>query len=181
MSQLTSDNPADRLLQPVNMQFVSEEMLEEPPAPPAMGNDNESESEAKPVNPKEGGAGEAEKNNKEIKKYFLRYSPIFSDAFNRIQARNKKDEKDFQRAFSPVLTSIAAAFSFDPAAENQVLSEDLASFVREYITGMAKRSELWKNDLETVTTELTRAITSIRDKSGSLQADKSKQEQEENV
>ena len=167
--QLTSKNPADRLLNPVNMVFVDEKILDDAQQiAPAPGKDTESEPESKPVAPKEGGTV-TEKNSadKEVAHYFLRYSPLFVDAFQRIQARKKPDEKDFERTFSPVLVSIASALSFNPETDEPMqveLSSDLTIFVREYISAMAVRAASWKNDVATAGEELKRAITALREK-----------------
>jgi hypothetical protein len=168
---------------PVNMVFVDESILEDAQqVTPEPGKDTESEGENTPVAPKEGGTvTEKNSSDKEIARYFLRYSPLFVDAFQRIQARKKADEKDFERTFSPVLISIASAFSFNPNADEPgeiVLPEAFTQFVREYISGMASRASTWKSDIATASEELKRAITAIRDKSASLQSHTYQQEQE---
>jgi HK97 family phage portal protein len=172
-AQLTSKNPADRLLQPVNMVFVGEDTLNVSDVPQP-GKDTVSEGENTPVAPKDNNSV-TEKNSikvspdAEILHYFRTFGSAFNDAFNRIQARRKPDEKDFQRTFSPILTSIAAGFAFDlTAAEpsSDPISAELVAAIRDYITGMALRASEWKSDTEGVqaAVELRRAITFIRSK-----------------
>jgi HK97 family phage portal protein len=170
--QLTSKNPADRLLQPVNMVFVDESILDDAQeVPPAPGSDSVSESEnpvpASQDKPK--GTGVTEKNSadSEIKHYFVRYSPLFLDSFRRIQARKKPDSSDFQRTFSPVLISVASAMSLDPTASEPVepvLSADLTAFIHDYIDGMAHRAGTWQMDTATASAEFKRALIALRGK-----------------
>ena len=169
--QLNSKNPMDHVLNPVNMVFVGEDTLNVPDVP-APGKDTESEGENPPVAPKDNNSV-TEKNSLTVKSdaeiihYFRTFGPAFNDAFNRIQARNKPNEKDFQRTFSPILTSIAAGFAFDisggePASDP--ISADLAASIRDYINGMAVRAPEWKSDVATASAELRRAIEYIRAK-----------------
>ena len=155
-TQLVSKNPADRLLLPVNMFFVGEETLNVPDQP-GLGTDTESE-------------GGTEKNDLEIKHYFALFAPAFRDALGRITARNKRNEQDFQRTFSPILTSIAAAFTFNPDTDEPgvvTLSDELTAFVRDYIASMTLRAADWDASklTETAAIELRRAITALREKS----------------
>jgi HK97 family phage portal protein len=163
--QLTSDNPADKLWQPVNMIAITPESIANPPA--AMpGTDTESEPEAKPEAPKDNNSV-IEKNSidQEILHYFRTFGYAFNDAFNRIQARNKPNEHDFQRTFGPILSTIAASFAFDANATDPTInpvSEQLSVAIQDYISGMAIRAAQWKP--ETSAIELRRAITYIRSK-----------------
>jgi HK97 family phage portal protein len=167
--QLNSQNPADRLLQPVNMVFVGEQTLNVPDVP-APGKDTVSEGENTPVAPKDNNSV-TEKNDakvtpdQEVLHYFRTFAPAFSDVFNRILARKKPDQKDFERTFAPVLTSIAAAFAFDMTdaepASNPI-SADLMDSIRDYISGMSDRAPEWKP--ESAAAELRRAVEYIRAK-----------------
>lgn len=168
--QLTSKDPADKLLLPVNMVFVTEETLENDPDVPMPGKDAESEGENTPVTPKDA-PSDTEKNShdREVKHYFKLFAHAFADALGRINARKKPDDGDFQRTFSPILTSIAAAFAFNPEADEPgdvPLSEELCGFVRDYISVMALRSAEWSKGkvTEIAAIELRRAITAIRNK-----------------
>jgi HK97 family phage portal protein len=172
VTQLTSKNPADRLLQPVNMVFVGEDTLNVPDIPKP-GQDTVSEGENTPVAPKDNNSV-TEKNSikvtpdAEILHYFRTFGPAFSDAFGRIKARKKPDEKDFQRTFTPILTSIAAGFSYDPTTTEPAInpvSDELSGAIRDYINDMALRAAEWKSE-DAAAVELRRAITYIRSKAG---------------
>jgi HK97 family phage portal protein len=102
--QLDSKDPADKLMMPVNMQFVTENTLTKPPVQQGGGiGGNESTA-----------PGEE---NKSVRHYFVTSFPAFRDAFGRILARKKANEDDFQRTFAPVFVGIASALSFDPNSE----------------------------------------------------------------
>lgn len=165
--QLTSKNPADRVLNPVNMVFVGEESLDTQEQPPSPGSDTESEAENPVTSASDKPKGtKVSEINSEIKHYIRTYAAVFTDAFNRIQARKKPDAKDFKSVFSPVLNSIAAAMTFDSSAEpgQMELHSDMVLVVNEFIDGMQHRSKDWKNDLATASAELKRAVEFLHGK-----------------
>lgn len=168
-TQLKSDNPADRLLQPVNMVFVGEDTLDVPDVP-TPGKDTESEGEAPPVAPKDS-PSVTEKNSvdREVKHYMRTFGPAFADALRRMTARRKPDNADFQRTLTPILTSIAAAFAFSPDADEpgeMHISAELAGFVREYVNGVEVRAPEWDSNrlTEIAAKELHRYVIAVRAK-----------------
>jgi HK97 family phage portal protein len=149
--QFKSKNPGDKLWQPVNMVIVNEETLKGSlaggPADGGQGQGGDDQDGgaggSKPASgTTQGGKRTGTAGDAEIKQYFRLFSPTFRDAFGRILARDKANEADFQRCFSPSLTAIAAAFECDPSLREPGdvrLSDKSAQFIREYIRGMAHR------------------------------------------
>ncbi len=158
VKQLDSLNPGDKLLMPVNMQYVSKDMLAGPPEEPAKGNDTEGEPESQPA-PK---VTEPSTEKNAIKPYFAQYSAVFRDAFGRILARKDAAKKDYHRCFSPVLISLASAMQFpiDGEPGEIVLSADNMTCVHDYIDGMVVRGTEWKDGNPDVDAalELKRAV-----------------------
>lgn len=172
--QLNSTDPADKLWQPVNMAWVTKDWEEggdptsEPQGQGAGGDDQDGgEGSGQPAS----GTTQGGKRDRELRHYFALFYATFRDAFGRILARSKPDEADFQRCFSPVLTSIAAAFECDPAQRtpgDMSLSEKSAQFVQDYIRGIAHRMNTGvcsdPDDVVWAAQELRRAIEQLRDK-----------------
>jgi HK97 family phage portal protein len=185
--QLTSKDPADKLWQPVNMVWVTTDWDKEKSEPAGAGDGGQG------GNDQDGGDGsgtpasgttQGGKRDREIGRYFAIFYATFRDAVGRILARSKPDKADFERCFSPILTTAACAFECDPAQRepgDMSLSERSAAFVREYIAGIAHRatasSNPWKTSSDDrVTTvradqiaadELSRALKVLRDKCAS--------------
>lgn len=94
------------------------------------------------------------------------YARVFQDAFQRVLARNKPDVRDFQRAFTPVLASIAevvttvgyAQFRLEEANPGEPPSLEVAGFVQEFIAGMHHRGL----KPEDAPVELSRAVAAIK-------------------
>ena len=105
----------------------------------------------------------------EIKRYFLLFYPTFRDALGRVLSRKKSDSSDFQKAFSPVLTQIAAAYSIGPdtVPGNMILPDATVGFVRDYIDFMAHRGKDWATDKADAIAaeELKRSLRVLREKS----------------
>lgn len=189
--QLLSDDPGDKLWQPVNMAWVTKEWEEggDPTSEPQGqgagqgGNDQDGgDGGSKPPS----GTTQGGNRDAEIGRYFALFYASFRDALSRIQARRRPDEADFQRCFSPMLTSIATAFECDPAKRepgDMRLSERSAQFVRDYIRGMQHRSADWSNwSIEdNATKELRRAIEQLREKCqpSEVEADHAADDEEE--
>ncbi len=180
--QHNSGDPADKLWMPVNMIYVSEDM--DPPGPataPGKGKGNGQggadqdggDGGGKPASgTTQGGKRNADA---EIQRYFLIFYPTFRDALGRIMARNKPNDKDFQKAFSPVLIQIASAFGFRLDAEpgDMTLSAEKAQFIREYISTLSLRAKDWTPETADTQSadELKRALEVLREKCRELQAD----------
>jgi HK97 family phage portal protein len=154
--QLESKDPSDKLMMPVNMEFITEDSLNKPPAPEPGGGVGGNQSPA---------PGEE---NKSIRHYFVTSFPMFRDAFGRILARKKANEDDFQRTFAPVFIGIASALNFNPDAEPGAitLSSAKTQFIRDYISAMPIRAKEWTVDNadKLATDELIRAIKYLQEK-----------------
>lgn len=163
-AQLKSDDPGDKLWQPVNMVVVTPESVSgELPATDKGdgqgGNDQGGgDGSGKPASPTTQGG------KREIQHYFRLFYPTFKDAFGRLSARKKVDEGDWQKALGPVLVQIASAFSFSLEAEDVILSAASAQFVRDYISGLSRRIALNGNVEEVVKEELRKVIRALREK-----------------
>jgi HK97 family phage portal protein len=172
--QLKSKDPADKLWQPVNMAWVTENWEE--------GGDPTSESQGQggqggdDQNGGDGGSGTPSgttqggkrlARDREVGYYFALYCVPFEDAFRRILARHKPDAADFERCFLPVLRAVAAAFECDPSRRepgDMRLSDESGEFLERYVAGMVRRAAKWNRDAvtEQAALELRRAITQIR-------------------
>lgn len=181
--QLTSKDPADKLMMPINMFYVSED-LTNPAAGQVAGEGSGGNDQSggdgggKPAKPNQQGG----KRDAEIKRYFAIFYPTFRDALGRILAREKANQGDFQRLFGPVLIQIASAFSFRSDAEpgDMSLSAPKEEFIREYIGFLAHRAKDWtaaKAD-EVATEELKRAIEVLREKCVEANAEEEKDSEE---
>jgi hypothetical protein len=167
--QLKSADPADKLWQPVNMVYVTKDWAEPPaPAPvPGKGAGQGGDDQdggvggSKPATPTSQGGKRS--TDAEIRHYFVLYSRIFSDAFGRIRNRTKPVKRDYEAIFTPVLSTIAAAFELAPDREpgEMRLSEDTTTFLRQYIADMAQRAPGWTDSDAAI--ELRRAITVLRE------------------
>lgn len=175
--QLKSDDPGDKLWQPVNMVVVTEDSISgELPATvgggAGQGGDDQSGGDGggkPPTGTPQGGKRSRERRkDSEIRYYFGLYKPLFREALGKLLARKKPDSRDFERLFSPVLVSIASAFSFTPDAppDEMALNEETTQFISGYIGALAQRSAEWTAenvDLITVE-EMRRALLAMREK-----------------
>lgn len=177
--QLTSADPADKLWQPVNMYWVTADWDKQPQPPKAGegsgGNDQDGgDGSGKPAS---GTTQGGNRGDREIGRYFALFYASFRDSIGRILARSKPNKNDFERCFSPILTTAAAVFECDPSLREPGdlrLSDRSAQFVRDYIAGMAHRAFSWRaNEEDRVTAaaadviaarELKRALTTLREK-----------------
>jgi len=162
--QMASQDPADKLIYPVNMAFVTEDWDKEPEPQPAAGkgqggNDQDGgDGGSKPA------SGTSQGGKREIDHYYRMFSPVFSSAFARIRARKDPVQKDYETVFAPVLTAVASAFELAPESNPDEMRLDVGTpeFIREYIKSMAHRSKVWTEaDMEP---ELRRAIEVLREK-----------------
>jgi HK97 family phage portal protein len=172
--QLNSKDPSDKLWQPVNMAWVTSDWNDQaaPGANKGKGSGGDDQDggdggSATPSGTTQGG----DRSDLELKRYFVLFYGTFRDAFGRILARNNADEADYERCFTAVLTSIAAAFECAPDQREPgdlSLSASSAEYVRAYARGLMLRlSELpaGKTAAEidgAAAHELTRAIRQIR-------------------
>ena len=98
------------------------------------------------------------------------YSHVFRDALDRVLARNKPDIRDFQKAFTPVLAAVADLWTQAAARQFHIeanpgdpVSAEVAGFVQEFVAGMFKRSQSWREDPAKATVaELVRAARAIK-------------------
>jgi HK97 family phage portal protein len=89
-----------------------------------------------------------------------RYSRLFTDAFNRLQALNKPDARDFHRAFAPILMTIAdAAFA---STEEAMAPPEVQDRIGVYISGMHKRLAGAKVSDDVLDNEFRMAINAVR-------------------
>lgn len=167
-TQASSKDAADKLWMPVNMGYVTEDWDKDPAPTPAPaegqgGNDQSGgDGGGKPARP--GGQG----GKREIEHYFRLFYPTFRDALGRISARKKVDEGDFQKALGPVLTQIAAAFSFRPdflpdTGDITPLSEPMVQLVKDYIGNLSRRVKLNGNVDEAASAELRHSLLLLRE------------------
>lgn len=178
--QHDSKDPADKLWMPINMMYVTES-IDTPPTPPGATTNETDKSEGQGGDDQDGGDGggkpavPAKQGGKrtadqEIKKYFLTFRPMFRDALGRILNREKPIERDFQKAFQPVLATIAATFSFARDAEpgDMTLDEKTTEFITGYVASMAIRGASWGQNKacanRIAADELIRALKEIRTK-----------------
>ena len=95
------------------------------------------------------------------------YSGLFQDALQRVLAREKPDIRDFQRAFTPVLSAIAdtcaVSGSMQFRLETTECGPEVQAFIVDFIACMFKRSSDWKVDeIKAAARELVRAASAIR-------------------
>jgi HK97 family phage portal protein len=160
--QAKSNDPADKLWMPVNMAYVSMDVT---------GTSDGKGGDGQGGNDQDGGDGggkpasqtkQGGRSDREIQYYFKLFFPAFRDAFGRISKRKNIDEAVFQRSLGPVLIPIASAFSFDPEAEDVMLPEVHARFVRHYIKSLYGRVE-FNGDIDSLSAdELVTAIETLR-------------------
>lgn len=185
--QLKSDDPADKLWMPVNMQYVTEDWNAEPdlvdPNGEGQGGDDQNGGDggSKPAS----GTTQGGKRDRELQRYFRLFAPTFRDAFGRILARNKPDDRDFQRTFGPILTTIAAAFELAPDREpgEMQLSAESVGLINRYASAMRSRSSSWKNGNpdQKAAYELKRALLVLRDKCQPIPAPIEEELEQENA
>jgi len=172
-AQLDSNDPGDKLWQPVNMVVVTEDSLSgELPAQDVDGNGGAGQGGNDQSGGDGGGNGKARSVNRsvddaEIKRYFLLFYGLFRDALGRALTRDERTPKAFQLAFTPILTQIAASFSFrgDSEPGDMVQPEGTALFIRKYIDFLAERGKDWHKDkADTIAVdELKRALRLLRE------------------
>jgi HK97 family phage portal protein len=171
-AQLESNNPGDKLWQPVNMVVVTEDSISgELPAQAGDGAGGQGGSDQDGGN----GGGKTKpatsqggkRDDEEIKRYFLLFYGGFRDALGRALARDERTSKGFQQAFSPILTQIATTFSFRPDAEpsDMIAPEATVRFIRDYVDFLADRAKDWtKAKADTIAAdELKRALRLLRE------------------
>jgi HK97 family phage portal protein len=98
------------------------------------------------------------------------YSRVFQDALQRVLAREKPDLRDFQRAFTPVLTAMAelatqigcVGFRMESPNMGDPIGPEVSAFIQKFIGGMFERSEDWKADESKAAGELGRAVGAIK-------------------
>lgn len=100
-------------------------------------------------------------------RYVRRYSRLFSDAFQRVVSRDKRDLRLVQAAFGPVLFSIRDGFFDLAASQMRVRSKPGAEsdeFVAGYMAALTRRAEAWRSETAggAVERELRRAIRALR-------------------
>jgi hypothetical protein len=156
---LNADNPGGSLWQPVNMQPITDGVLEIPTAPPTdQGVPQPGGEQVPPVKVEPGATPDA---TSDSRAFFTVFQPIFRDGLGRICARSKTDYKDFERVFMPILASVASTYA--PTSGDMTMPESVAAVVRTHLTGMYKRSADWdKTNMQTLTAdELTRALAVV--------------------
>jgi len=164
-AQLESKDPGDKLWQPVNMVVIGDDS-EPPPAPApggAGGNDQDGgDGGGKPPS----GTTQGGKRDAELTHYIRMFWPTFRDAFGRIAARPQATERDFERVFMPVLSTIAATFETAPDREpaDMLLSEAASTVVSQHIRDLRRRSARWAGGATDpqARAELERAIRAMR-------------------
>jgi HK97 family phage portal protein len=175
--QKESKDPADKLWMPVNMVYVSDTDANGPTVPggdkgAGQGGNDQSGGDGNGTGKPPRQTGQGGKRDEEIKRLFLVFSRSFDSALGRILARKKRSPKDFQQIFEPILTTIAANFSFRADSEpgDLGLPADLVHFTQRYIAAMAKRAEKWdeKQQPAIAGQELRRALEEFRKKCGEL-------------
>lgn len=151
-----TDNPADMLMIPVNMMPVDERQL--------VANNLQDD-------PNDGGDGKAgggmggpggsptqppqrKPTPKQPQTMSWIFESSFRDAFNRLKARKDPKLKDYERIFTPVLITIAAATRNVEDGED-LMPEELVGYVKGYVAGMAHRG------LGEFREELDRAVREI--------------------
>ena len=90
-----------------------------------------------------------------------RYSPLFTDSFNRVCVREKRDSEAVSKAFEPLLTTIAADLNTRAKKEFRAAGlsiEDISKVVKDQVAAMTKRAADWKEN----TGELERVYRSVR-------------------
>lgn len=155
-----SKDPADKLWRPVNMVPMSEESENAPPPPVP---------NAEP-NVKAPDTGDATDNA--VRNLFTR---VFRDAFNRVIARDTRNEKVVLGAFNAPISAISDYFLMINDANFRSGSEfpaEIDTFISGYLQSMTKRCATW-NATESgaqCDAELTRAITEIKKRVGAIEA-----------
>ena len=187
--QMSSTNPADKLLRPVNMAYVMSDDITDPapaPAPGGGGSGQGGDDQGGGDGGSQPGSGTTQggKRDQEIAHYSLTFWPTFRDAFGRILARKGANTADFERVFSPILTTIAATFETAPDREpgEMQLSAESTTFIRGYIASMERRSPGWRRTDPDVDAhdELRRALVVMREKCQPIpQVEEPSQDEEE--
>lgn len=149
-------NPADKFWMPVNMYVVSEDQPEPVALDPVAGDKSQGGVGGDDTT----GGSKPPKNGKPAVNARPFVAP-FNDAFARILSRTKPSEKDYQRTFAPVLVAIAMS-----TRDEDLIPEELAGFIRDYIRFMADRASTWTKD--SAAGELDRAMREIGKKSGEV-------------
>ena len=173
--QHSSNDPADKLWQPVNMQYVPESTEKMEPAsnsgageskPQGQGGSDQTGGDGGAKPPRQTGQGG--KRDQEIQRYFLLFAPLFEGALRAILKRDKPQEKDFRERFLPIFRTIACQFSFAPDADHglMLLPEATEQFIGEYVGFLIHRSKQWMlaDATRIAAEELKRALEVFREK-----------------
>lgn len=183
--QLNSDNPGDKVMVPVNMVFLTEDLIANGGGPQPAGGSPKGQGGSD----QDGGDGGGRPNgvtgqggDRELKRYFLLFSHPFDDAFGRVMNRKNVSAADFSRIFRPILSTIAATLAFREDADpgDMVLPPDLADLCEQIISEMHARSGEWtkKNRAEACGRELRDALKLIREKRDQLRVQMDEAEEE---
>ncbi len=153
-----TDNPAERLMIPVNMMPVDDRQLvantiEEDPNDPGAPKGGLGGAPTQP--PQKKPTPKAPQTMSRV------FEASFRDAFNRLKSRKDPKTKDYDQVFTPVLLTIAAA-SRDLEEPEDALPGELVDYVRGYVAGMAHRG---LGDFEA---ELDRAVREIFARSAAI-------------
>lgn len=142
-----TDNPADKVMQPVNMVTVEIDQPEPAePNPDSQGGVGGADTQPGAKNPKT-----PQVNSKVI-------APMFADALGRLQSRKGVGA---EKTMMPALAAIAMSFRSE-----DIIPEELAAFIRSYISGLTHR--MGEDKLGTPEEELARAVREIQAKSDSI-------------
>src|ERR1700757_3207553 len=131
LQQAKSTDPGDKLWMPVNMAYVSSDVtgtsVDGRQAEGQGGNDQDGgDGGGRPASPTTQGG------QREIQHYYRVIKPTFRDAFRRLCARRRVDQKDFQDVLNPVFIQIASSFSFSPDSEDLFWLAPPAQSARDY-------------------------------------------------
>jgi HK97 family phage portal protein len=157
-SDYESENPADALWIPVNMVPVKAEEPEPEPTPAAPES--------------QGGVGGADQQPGVMKANSKVFASTFADAVNRITARGKPTERDFDRCFMPVLAAIAMS-----TRSEDVIPGAFVEFLHGYVKGIAHRFAT--GTFAPVGDELDRAVREINGKSPEIDPEDGDAEEKE--
>lgn len=92
-----------------------------------------------------------------------RYSNLFTDSFNRVCAREKRDSEAISKAFEPLLLTIAndlAGYAQREFKASTLPIEIVSKVVTDQVAAMAKRADEWKAGSSA--DDLTKACRSLR-------------------
>jgi HK97 family phage portal protein len=154
-----SKDPADKLWRPVNMVPMSEDSENMPPTP------------APSAEPNVKAADTTDATDNAARNVFTR---VFRDAFNRVIARDTRNEKVVSGAFTAPISAISDYFLMINDANfrsGNAFPEEIDAFISGYIESMTKRCTTW-NATESgaqCDAELTRAITEIKKRVGAIE------------